>query len=172
MTNVNPTSSGRRAAAAKLTPRAALRVAWISWLVLLAVPFVIFQWAFRAAMFAPAEQVRPDVADFFFWPVVLYVAIGVPAALFWRSRLLRPYWRGHAVPPRAYLVGMGTLWACLSFAGVLAGVACLLAKTLSPNVAPGAVALVLFLTLWPHGHPMVHPALGQTDDAEVYEEPR
>jgi hypothetical protein len=111
------------------------------------------------------------LAQNWFIGVMIYMAIGVPAAFFWRSRMFKGYWSGKVVSPRNYLLGMFTIWAALEFGGILALLGCLVSSTLLPNLLPALLAFMLFTPLWPNGHSMTKPLVNERDPGR-YEEPR
>jgi hypothetical protein len=157
--------------ASRLTPQQALRVAWVTWIALLLVPYAILPFTLYFNIRNAAVRNKPDLADAWFLIIMLYLLLAVPAAFFWRSHLFKAYWRGETVTPRAYLSGMLTLWAALTIGGATAMIVCMATATLTPNVAPALIALFIFLLLWPDGSAMTSH-LGASDDAELYTEPR
>lgn len=155
-----------------LTPLVAHRWAWRIWMLLALVPSILSIFAvWRTASSAATTRGDHALAQIWFFGVAAYVAIILPAALFWRGRLFRNYSAGGIVPPRAYLLGMSTLWLALASVGLVAALGCLLSGTLMPNLGVGAAALLFYFTLWPTGDAMVRP-FGRAEDAQLYEEPR
>jgi hypothetical protein len=154
----------------KLTPQQALVLAWATWTTLLVIPYVLWLSALHAAINA-SDASGFAVADAWFPVLMCYLLIAVPVAIFWRSHLFKPYWRGQTVAPRAYLGGMVTLWATLAFGGAIASTVCLATATLTPNIVPASFALFLYLLLCPEGSAMTEHS-GASDDAELYSEPR
>ena len=158
------------AARRPLDPQAAHRWAWRIWLSLPVVPclltiLVILRVATTAA---PGEEALARI-----WSLVTLacLAVAVPAAFFWRSRLFRAYAAGRTVPPRTYLLGMAAVWGAIATVELVASLGCLISGRLMPNLGVGLITLMFYCTLWPTGDAMVRPA-GETDDPEVYEEPR
>ena len=154
----------------QLTPGQALRLAWVSWLVLLAIPALLFltvMWTFIG------DETHADKgrAESWFLICMAYLAVAVPAAFFWRSREFKAYWEGNCVSPTRYLRGMLILWLTIEVGGIMALVGCLVTGSLLPNLLPAMVAFMLFTPFWPSGRAMTHP-VGNDDDFEVYEEPR
>jgi len=154
-----------------LTPQKALRLAWTIWIVLLLLPYVAMPIALRANLRADAGSYNPEAADAWFVAIMLYMVIALPAAFFWRSHLFKAYWRGDTVSPRAYFWGMVSLWAALTIGGLTALVVCIATVTFAPNVIPAALALFVYVILWPDGSAMTRP-VGGSDDPETYREPR
>jgi len=66
---------------------------------------------------------------------------------------------------------MWVIWLPLSLGGTMAAWASEVAGTLLPNILPAGLALGVYAFTWPTGHAMTLP-VGNTDDAELYEEPR
>ena len=66
---------------------------------------------------------------------------------------------------------MWVIWLPLSLGGAMASSASLAAATLLPNIVPAGLALGVYAFTWPTRHAMSLP-VGNTDDAELYEEPR
>ena len=154
----------------RLTAGQALSLAWASWIILLAIPALLFlavMWTFIG------DDTHADklVAERWFLVCMAYLAIAVPAAFFWRSREFKAYWEGKCVSPARYLRGMLTLWLAIEVGGIMALAGCLVSHSLTPNLLPAMVAFMLFTPFWPSGRAMTHP-VGDDDDFEVYEEPR
>jgi hypothetical protein len=157
-------------ARSQLTPGQALSIAWASWLILLAVPALLFlavMWTF----IGDETVVDKATGERWFLVTMAYLAVAVPAAFFWRSREFKAYWEGKCVSPARYLRGMLTLWLAIEVGGVMALAGCLVSNGLTPNLLPAMVAFMLFTPFWPSGRAMTHP-VGDDDDFEVYEEPR
>jgi hypothetical protein len=148
----------------------ALQIAWWTWFVLLAMPFVVFIAVLWRLMDAEGAG-NNDLAQMWFVMSMLMLALGVPLAFFWRSRVFKGYWEGHVISPRDYLIGMSTIWIALEFCGLFALAGCLVTGTLLPNLLPALVAFMLFTPLWPNGHSMTRPLTNERDPAD-YEDPR
>src|SRR5436309_824604 len=154
----------------QLTPGQALRIAWICWLALLALPALVF----LAVMWRLLDDDMAGdaaLAQHWFIFTMVYLAIAVPAAFFMRSRDFHHYYKGHVVAPGAYLRGMLTVWVACEIGGLIALLGCIVTGTLLPNLLPALVAFILFTPFWPSGRAMTHP-VGNDDDFEIYEEPR
>jgi hypothetical protein len=149
----------------------AMKLAWWIWLGLLAAPFAVFFVAIWRILGGGGAAADPVAAQRWFVATMLCLVIVVPSALFFRSHLFKPYWSGHVVPPGRYLAGMTAVWASLAIAGLSAALACLLTRTLVPNILPALLALLLFECHWPNGHAMSRPLHNERDPAE-YEDPR
>ncbi len=157
--------------ATPLSADAATRIAWRIWFVLLTAPFIVFLgvvWRLMDNDTAPAD---PRSAQRWLIAVVIYMALGVPGALFWRHHIFRGYLSGRVVSPRRYLLGMIVVWGSLEIGGLLALLGCLVTNSLLPNLLPALLAFVLFTPLWPNGHAMIRPLTNEQDPAD-YEEPR
>jgi hypothetical protein len=165
----NTTNSVRKC----LSCDAALQVAWWTWFTLLAIPFILFLAVVWNAMDNDGSVNVTDghLAQTWFIATMIFMAVGVPAAFFWRSHIFRGYWSGQAVSPRDYLVGMITIWAALEIGGLFALTGCLLTGALLPNLLPALLAFMLFTPLWPNGHSMTRPLTDEHDPAD-YEDPR
>lgn len=155
----------------KLSADCALHVAWRIWFTLAVIPFIVFLAVIWQLMDAQSEAGNSDLAQTWFIGAMAYLAIGLPAAFFWRSRIFRGYWAGKTISPRDYLVGMATIWIAIEIGGLFALIGCLVSGTLLPNLLPALVAFMLFTPLWPNGHSMTRPLHNEQDPAE-YQEPR
>ncbi len=155
-----------------LTAATALRYAWISWLTFLLLPFFLFLYVL-VNLTDIDENATRHLASAQIWFVVsmAYMAIVVPGAIFWRSRLFKPYWQGNTVSPNHYLKGMFLVWLSLEIGGLVSLTGCLVNHSLQPNLLPALVAFMLFTPLWPSGRAMTRHT-GHLDDPEKYEEPR
>jgi len=168
------TTLAQRNSSTSLTADQAMRLAWRTWMLLLAVPFVLFFWTIWRLIGSTPESTGSadhDLAGMWFLFTLAYLAMAVPAAFFWRNHLFRDYLAGGTISPRQYLEGMMTVWVVLAVGGVIAILGCILTNTLVPNVVPGAVALVLYMLYWPSGRTMSRPLRNEHDPAE-YEDPR
>jgi hypothetical protein len=151
-----------------MTASTALWCAWASWLTLLLAPFVLFLYvAYRLSETATRHE---ELAGRWFIGTMVYLAVVVPGAIFWRSRTFKAYWTGVPVEPRNYFVGMLTVWLTLEIGGIIALLGCLYSGTLMPNLIPALVAFMLFTPLWPSGKAMLNP-VGNVDDPGIYQEP-
>jgi hypothetical protein len=159
----------------EMPPAMALRFAWITYVVLLFIPFLLFVGVIWSAInssgpsFASFSLNSPAVK----WCIgsFAYLALVVPCAIFWRSHVFQAYWKGERVAPSAYLQGMLTVWIALEIGGILSLVGCLASDSMMPGLLPAAVAFVLFTPLWPSGRAMVNTK-GDSDDPAHYQEPR
>ncbi len=154
----------------ELTPGAALKYAWWAYLFFITAPFIVFvAMLYRYLVVTPGPD--SPMANRWFLAAMAYLITFVPAAIFWRSHIFKPYYDGHPVAPRGYLKGMMIVWGSLCLGGVLALTGCLVTRTLAPGIAPAIIAFVLFLPFWPSGRTMVK-TVGSSDDPQRYEEPR
>jgi len=160
-------SSNRR----ELCADTALSIAWWTWFTLLAIPFVVFLAVVWHLMDNEPVATTNTTANAWFVISMAYMAICVPAAFFWRSRMFKGYWSGQLVSPRDYLIGMTTVWLALEIGGLLALAGCLVSGALLPNLLPALLAFMLFTPLWPNGHSMTRALTDERDPAD-YEEPR
>jgi hypothetical protein len=153
-----------------LTPRRALHIARVTWLVMLVLPFAVF---LGALLYMATEQpaLAPSWSETWFVIALVYIALVVPAGFFVRARIYRKFWRGGVVTPREYLTGMLAVWGTLEFGGLFSLVGCLLNNHLMPNMLPAALCFVLFTPFWPSGLAMVRP-VGTQDDSTVFAHPR
>jgi hypothetical protein len=155
----------------ELTPGRALRIAWLSWLSLAAIPFLLF---IVVVLTLTANGSRPGnraLAERWFLFSMLYLALAVPCSFFLRSYVFKAYWAGEVVSPKNYLTGMLTIWMTIVAGGILALIGCWLSDSLLPNLLPALVAFMLFIPFWPSGRAMTR-RVGNDDDPEHYEEPR
>lgn len=153
----------------ELTPETAIRYAWICWAVLLVAPFIMF--LFVVWQVSGSDIVSPH-ANLWFIISMAYLALAVPAAIFWRSKVFRRYWNGEVVRPREYLRGMIGVWVTIEIGGLLSLFGCLMSNTLMPCMLPAAVAFMFFTPLYPSGSAMVRRNVGNAEDPARYEEPR
>ena len=159
-------------AAGDMTVRTALRLAWVTWVTLLIIPFGLFLVAVWTLMIRDgnASAVHTEEQPWFL-AASAYLLVVVPVSFFWRGRLFKSYWSGHPIAPAKYLHGMLAIWAALEFGGIIALLGCFIDHSLLPNLLPALVAFMFFVTLWPSGKAMVS-SVGQEEDASLYEEPR
>ena len=157
----------------ELTAEVALRIAWISWLTMLAVPFVLFIVAVWTTQVMGDGFARPLAAESrtWFYVAVAYLVTAVPISFFFRSHVFKAYWTGECVSPRNYLRGMLAMWLTIEVGGIIALLGCITTQSLLPNLMPALVAFMLFIPLWPSGRAMVRHC-GREEDPEMYEEPR
>lgn len=154
-----------------LTVASAIRIAWIVWLTLLMVPFLLFLcvvWKFSDGN----PTIRQDNdGQAWFLVSTLYLLAIVPLSFFWRSHLFKSYYSGNPVHPHNYLFGMLGVWIALELGGLLSLTGCLIYGSLLPDLLPGLVAFMFFVTYWPTGTSMTRHG-GNSLDAEIYQTPR
>jgi hypothetical protein len=155
----------------ELTPNGALRQAWYWYLSLLFVPFLLFVAVFLIRNYKEGLQAPMSIRNAWFIGSIAYMVIAAPIAFVIRSRLFRSYWRGEGVAPRAYLSGMLVVWFTFEIGGIVSLIGCLASNSLTPCLLPALAAFMFFTPLWPNGHAMSKPN-GNTDDPEIYAEPR
>ena len=131
-----------------------LDLAWSTWLILLAAPFVVLPFALHMTPSAFGDGPRPALADRWFRIVMVYLLVALPAALLIRFYVFRGLRRGRPVLPRAYYIGMLIVWVVVAAAGLASELACVATATLVPNVLPALLALFVYLMLWPTGAAM------------------
>lgn len=153
-----------------LTPGAAVRQAWYWYLCLLFVPFVLFVAVVTVLNYRDGAA-HQSLRNIWFIAPIAFMIIAGPIAFAIRSRLFRSYWRGEGVTPRHYLMGMLVVWFTFEIGGIMSLSGCLISNSLVPCLMPAIAAFLFFTPLWPNGHAMARPA-GNTDDPEIYQEPR
>jgi len=154
------------------SPPTALRLAWLCWCVLGVIPFFLALWLiWHLSGGAAAPHPPHPLRNRWFLGPMIYLILVVPASLFWRGRVFKPYWSGRTVPPGKYLLGMLAIWLALDLGGLLSLLGCVVTGSLLPNLLPALLTLMFFLTTWPSGRAMVR-TVGQHTDPQVYEEPR
>ena len=151
--------------------QSALRAAWLTYFVFMMLPPVAFAIALLVRMNRIAPPRNPGGVMNWLWLIVAYLAIGFPAALFIRRRLCIAYNRGDIVAPRNYYVGMLTVWLSLEIGMFLPIVGYCETGVLLPTIALSLVPLIFLITLWPTGDMLVSHS-GDSDDAEIYKNPR
>lgn len=155
----------------------ALSTAWRVWFAYLLVPFAFFMaviWKLASVNLANTQsmqQASTHSSQYWFIATMVYMALAIPGAFFWRSRLFAGYWKGQHVHPKEYLVGMISIWTAIEVGGILALIGCIATGTLLPNLLPAMLAFMLFTPLWPNGHAMTRPLAKEQDPGE-YEDPR
>ncbi|HEX4054785.1 MAG TPA: hypothetical protein VHX86_11015 [Tepidisphaeraceae bacterium] len=153
-----------------LSPRTALRLAWVTWAVFLVIPFFLFLsvvW-----ILGMREEVTPPIRQHaWFLGASIYLLVAVPLSFFWRGHVFKAYWSGQPIAPKKYLYGMLGVWAALVFGGIFGLLGCFVDRSLLPNLLPALVAFMFYVTLWPSGRAMVGRT-GKSEDPGKYEEPR
>jgi hypothetical protein len=148
----------------------ALQLAWTTWLVILATPFVALPFALHMTPSAGGSGPKQELAETWFFIVMIYLLVALPVALLIRAYLFRSFWRARAVLPRAYYIGMFIVWSALAVAGLTAELVCVATATLVPNILPGLLSLFVYLLLWPTGTAMEPRGAGR--NPEIDQEPR
>lgn len=154
-----------------MTPERALRLAWIWWLTLLLIPFVVFiaiVWLHIAGAVPPE---RPTLGMVFFGAALIWLLVMVPATFTLRNYVFREYWQGRPVEPGSYLRGMLTIWLAPEIGGLIALAGVLVSGQWMPCLLPAAAAFVLFTPFWPTGRAMFDP-VGDKEDEEFFRYPR
>lgn len=155
-------------AAGDLTPQQAMRYAWVSWASMLVFPFAVFM----VVVWKITNSDLPSTSTNMWFIISMgYLVLAVPASIFWRSKVFRPYWDGHVVQPRAYLRGMLAVWIAIEIGGLLALFGCYMTNSMMPCMIPGAIAFMFFTPLYPNGTAMTRNT-GNVDDPARYVEPR
>jgi len=152
-----------------LSVASAIRIAWVTWLTLLIIPFMVslyLIWKFSSGETA----VRRDDGQVWFLISFLYLLAVVPMSFFWRAHLFKAYYEGNPVQPPKYLFGMISVWMALEIGGLFSLAGCLIYDSLLPGV-PALVAFMFFVTFWPGGRAMTRK-VGTSQDPEVYRSPR
>ncbi len=152
-----------------LSPKTALKWAWLSWTVLLVVPFLFLEWLIWHMGFAEVTRSHAQ-APAWFGAAMAYLVIILPATFFWRGHLFKEYWKGHPVAPRKYLLATITVGVALALGGMFSLLGCLATGSFMPNLIPAVFSLLLFALHWPSGRAMIVPG-GNTEDPQLYEEP-
>jgi hypothetical protein len=165
-------NSGQAAVARhELSPGAALRAAWYWYIALLFIPFLLFLVLMISQGYRHVTAVNPTSRNAWFLAAILFLLVAAPASFVVRSRLFRSYWHGRGVSPRSYLLGMMIVWMTFEAGGIISLLGCMVTNSLVPNILPALAAFMFFTPLWPNGRAMSRP-VGQTDDPEIYSEPR
>jgi hypothetical protein len=149
----------------------AIRLAWIIWLILLTVPFLLFLGVVWTLSSGETAAKLVSGSQGWFLTAAVYLLVVVPVSFFWRGHVFKAYWSGKTVAPGKYLFGMVSVWMALEIGGIFSLVGCKVNDALLPNLLPALVAFMFFVTLWPSGRAMVRTVGGQ-EDPQFYEEPR
>jgi hypothetical protein len=152
-----------------LSYQSAVKWAWISWLILGIIPFLLFIWM----IWTLPSNFNPQVTAGESWFVFssIYLMVAVPASFFWRGHIFKEYWQGRRVMPGKYFFGMIEVWLALVFGGVISVTGCIVSGAIMPNLIPAILAFMFYVTLFPSGRAMTRTD-GDSLDAEVYKEPR
>jgi len=154
-----------------LSPSAALRHAWVWYLALGFIPFGMALAIIAALSLRDGPPAPMSVKSAWFIGAILFQLIVGPIAFVVRSRMFRSYWQGHPVDSRTYLRGMLVVWMAFEIGGLLSLLGCFMSNSLVPCLLPAIAAFMFFASLYPNGRAMSRP-IGNTDDPEIYEEPR
>jgi hypothetical protein len=154
-----------------LSARMAIRLAWLIWLVLLAIPFLFFLGVVWTLSGRESAGNLGHQSQMWFLTASVYLLVVVPVSFFWRGHVFKAYWSGKTVAPGKYLFGMISVWLALEIGGIFSLVGCKVNDSLLPNLLPALVAFMFFVTLWPSGRAMVR-TVGAQEDPQFYEEPR
>ena len=155
---------------AEMTPAQSLKTAWILWALLALMPLPFFLAVVIQQLNLDGAPAGPGVNEWFIGTLV-FIAFCVPAGFFAQRRFFRNYWKGEAVTPLRYLLGMLSVWVALNVCALIALIGCLATRPLLPNLLPAILLFGLFAILWPNGHAMSRPLVSEQDGAD-YEEPR
>jgi hypothetical protein len=90
--------------------RSAFRAAWMSYLILLMLPFAVLGIAIWSYADTPIRPRTSDGETRWLLLTMGYVLVGVPAAFFYRRHLCAAHARGDVVAPPKYLAGMFSRW--------------------------------------------------------------
>ncbi len=149
----------------------ALNLAWIAYLILLVVPFLVFLGLILLLGFGRGDFSAGGGGHEWFIVSTVWIGVTVPIAFWFRSRLFRDYWSGGVVSPGRYLSGMLSIWVALEIGGLLGLIGCFVSKSLMPSILPALVAFMLFTPFWPSGQAMTR-AVGSYEDSELFKHPR
>ena len=172
MTRVAADSGGGGGLAgnSRLTVALAMRIAWVAWVVLLIIPFLVFLAMIWCTTIVPTNEVADHSRNWFLISCA-YLVIVVPASFFWQMHVFKGYYTGQTVTPTQYLVGKLTVWLALEVGGLLSLAGCFINNAPLPNMLPALVAFMFFVTFWPSGRAMVRH-VGHLEDPGMYEEPK
>jgi len=159
------------AAAAPFRRDLALRDAWLAYLFLLILPFAVLAFTIFASSRNGISGRPSHGVNRWFLLTMAYLAVGFPAALFYRRHLCGAYFRGEIVSPRHYLAGMLTVWLTLEAGMILPIIGCYLTAAYLPGLFPAILAFMFFVVLRPTGK-MMTSHVGGSDDPQIYKPPR
>ena len=163
-------ASQQKSIGGSLTVASAIRIAWLTWLTLLIIPFLVSMYI--VWKFSNHETVtHHDDGQVWFLISSLYLLAVVPLSFFWRAHLFKSYYAGTPVPPHKYLFGMMGVWMSLEIGGLFSLAGCMIYDSLLPDLVPALVAFMFFVTFWPGGRAMTGHA-GTSQDPAVYQTPR
>jgi len=131
----------------------AIWMAWLCWLLFLAIPFSVALWLSSRAGESPISTSRLSEERWFVC-AMLFLALVAPGAFFWRERIYEGSQGDKTVTPGKYLAGMVSVWLALLAAGLFSLTGCFAVGAMLPNIVPAFFALALFLMLWPNGRSM------------------
>jgi hypothetical protein len=171
MTNIVASGSVMARSGMTISAARALRVAWISWIIMLVIPFFLSLAMIWRLAIVPSSDQSAMTGDAWFLTAMLYLLVVVPGAFFWRGHVFKAYWTGQPVTPERYLFGMLSIWVALVVGGVFSLIGCFVTNSPLPNLLPALVAFMFFVTLWPSGRAMIG-TVGDREDPQAYEEPR
>jgi len=149
----------------------ALLTAWWVYLVLMILPFMVLAAVIISSSYTGAPSRAPHNVRLWLLLTLAYFAMALPAGLFYRRHVCGAYFRGELVAPRQYLIGMVAVWVSLELGIVLAIVSCYVTASFPPGLMLALAAFIVFLYLFPTGKMMVS-GVGDSEDPEIYQEPR
>jgi len=169
MSHVTADSGGVAGVRPGLSVATAIRIAWVTWIALLILPFLVFLAMIWQTTIVPTSEVSEKGIGWFL-ASCLYLLLVVPTSFFWQSHVFKSYYTGETVAPGQYLFGKLSVWIALEVGGLFALVGCFVNNSPLPNLLPALMAFMFFVTFWPNGRAMVRH-VGNSEDPGTYEEP-
>jgi hypothetical protein len=169
MTQVATDSGGAVGGKKHLSVATAIRIAWVCWIGLLVIPFLVFLNMIWMTTIEPSTEVHTSELGWFMASCA-YLVVVVPIAFFWQSHIFKTYYTGNTVTPGKYLFGKLTVWMALEVGGLFSLYGCFHDNSPLPNLIPALVAFMFFVTFWPNGRAMVRH-VGHLEDPGLYLEP-
>ncbi len=153
-----------------ISVKTALKLAWLFWGLLLAVPFFFLQWLIWQVTTGDTSRFHSNDEKWFIISMG-YLLVVLPGLFFLRGHLFRDYWLGRPVPPSKYVLATILIGVALATGGIISLIGCLVTDAFMPNLIPGLLSLLLFVLHWPTGRAMIK-TVGNEHDQQEYEEPR
>ena len=148
-----------------------MRAAWWAYVILLILPLALLAGVIKSRSNGGLHQGTTQTVDRWFVMMMAYLAVGIPAALFYRRHLCIAYALGKVVTPQKYFLGMLTVWLALEVGMIIPILRCDVTASYLPGLLPAVLAFMFYLTLWPTGTMMIR-RVGAVADSAVYRQSR
>jgi hypothetical protein len=135
-------------------PRRTLAVLRVLWAMLLVGQLLLGVVGYYFMVHSKGQPISESLTWKLFGLNSALLVFNILLASFLRNQIYKRFWQGNIVAPSGYFIANVLMFGLLESVVILSVIIAILSKAFVPAIAPGVVALAVYLVNFPHGGPL------------------